>query len=93
MYARLINGALKTAPKKIVAEKSIVYNPTAEQYFSVGYKIVRFTDSPEAPDGYYYIPGWEEQDDAIVQTWHLEELPPEEMSADEALSIILGGTT
>lgn len=93
MYAKLIDGNLQIAPKKLPGDGVIVYNPPESMYREQGWKPVTFVDSPEAPIGYYYESGWEEQTDSIVQTWTLAKLPPEEMSAEEALDIILGGAT
>ena len=93
MYAKLDRGRLIRAPKMLNVNNTHVYNPTPEQLTAAGYKPVTYTDAPEAPEGYYAEPGWEETADAIVQTWTLQELPPEEMSAEEALDIILGGAT
>ena len=91
MYGKLTDGRLITAPKMLVIGSTKVWNATAEQYAAAGYKPVEFTEMPEAPEGYYYESGWEEQETAIVQTWTMVELPPDEMSAEEALEIILGG--
>lgn len=93
MYAKLERGALIPAPKMLHIGSDNVWNPTGEQYVAAGYKPVEFTEMPEAPEGYYYESGWEEQETAIVQTWTMVELPPDEMSAEEALEIILGGET
>lgn len=93
MYGKLIDGVLHRAPKMLHIGSNNVWNPTAEQYDAAGYKPVEYTDAPEAPEGFYYESGWEEQETAIVQTWTMVELPPEEMSAEEALEIILGGET
>lgn len=83
MYASLTNGVFRRAPKKLSDGNVTIYNPTGEQYRNAGYKPVEFTTSPEAPEGYYYDPNWKEQDEAIVQVWHLEELPPEEASEED----------
>jgi hypothetical protein len=90
MYAKLIDGALQTAPKKLTGDGVIVYNPPAEMYLAVGYKPVTFVDPPEAPEDFYYESGWEEQTDAIVQTWTLTPLP-EDIDEAEAYDIIFGG--
>lgn len=90
MYAKLIDGAIKIAPKKLPGDGIIVYNPPAEMYAAAGYKPVTFTDAPDAPEGYYYESGWEEQAEAIVQTWTLAELP-DEIDDAEAYNIIFGG--
>ena len=90
MYAKLIDGTLQPAPKKLPGDGVIVYNPPAEMYLEHGWKPVQFTDPPEAPEGYYYESGWEEQTDGIVQTWTLVELP-DDIDEAEAYAIIFGG--
>lgn len=90
MYAKLIDSALRIAPKKLPGDGVIVYNPPAEMYAAQGWKPVTFTDAPEAPAGYYYESGWEEQADAIVQTWTLTPLP-DDIDEREAYDIIFGG--
>lgn len=90
MYGKLIDGNLRIAPKMLHIGSNNVWNPTEEQYNAAGYKPVAFTEMPEAPEGYYYESGWEEQETAIVQTWTLVELP-DDIDDAEALQIILGG--
>ena len=90
MYAKLIDGALQIAPKKLPGDGTIVYNPPAEMYAAQGWKPVQYTDPPEAPSGYYYESGWEETADAIVQTWTLTPLP-DDIDGAEAYDIIFGG--
>lgn len=90
MYAKLIDGALQIAPKKLPGDGVIVYNPPESMYREQGWKPVQYTDPPEAPSGYYYESGWEEQDEAIVQTWTLTPLP-DDIDEVEAYGIIFGG--
>lgn len=92
-YAKLINNYPSYAPRRMKIGSAWVYNPTDAQLLAEGYLPVVETDPPEAPDGYYYSLGWEEQDGQIVRVWVLEEMPPEpdELTPDEALDIILGG--
>lgn len=90
MYGKLIDGNLKIAPRKLNGDGVVVYNPPEAMYRAAGYKPVKFTDAPEAPEGYYYESGWEEQDDAIVQTWTLTPLP-DDIDEAEAYDIIFGG--
>lgn len=89
-YAKLIDGNLQIAPRKLPGEGVVVYNPPAKMYLAAGFKPVEFTDAPEAPEGYYYDSGWEEQEEAIVQTWTLVELP-DDIDDAEAFDIIFGG--
>jgi len=90
MYAKLIDGNLHIAPRKLPGDGVIVYNPPAEMYAAQGWKPVQYTDPPEAPEGYYYESGWEEQTDAIVLTWALVPLP-DDIDDAEAYDIIFGG--
>lgn len=90
MYGKLENGVLRYAPKKLPGDGTIVYNPSAGMYAAAGYKPVTFTEPPEAPEGYYYESGWEEQGEAIVQTWILTPMP-DDIDEAEAFDIIFGG--
>lgn len=90
MYGKLNEGNLTIAPRKLEDTGVVVYNPPAEMYFAQGWKPVQFTEAPEAPVGYVYDAGWEEQADAIVQTWTLVPLP-DDVDDAEAFDIIFGG--
>lgn len=81
MFAKLTEGFIRSAKEK--------YN-TPEEYLAAGYKPVEYTEPPEAPEGYYYESGWEEQTDAVVQTWTLIPLP-DDIDEAEAYDIIFGG--
>ena len=89
MFAKIINDALNIAPKKLLGDGVIVYNPPAEMYLAQGWKPVRFVDEPEAPSGYHYDPGWSETSDEIVQTWTLVE-DPDDVDEAEAWEIVFG---
>lgn len=79
MYAILDKGRLIRAPRMLDVADTHVYNPNDAQLRAAGYKPVEYTDPPgEAPEGWEYVPGWEDQGENIVQTWTLQELPPEE---------------
>lgn len=91
IYAKLIDGYPQYAPNPILHDGSYIGNPPGEVYEAEGYKIVTLTPMPEAPSGYYYAETWTETEDAIVQSWELVEAPEPELSADEALDILLGG--
>lgn len=87
-YAKLIEGEIVFAPKMLDVGDNHVWNASAEEYLARGWKSVEYTEHGDAPDGYIYVPGWEETTDTIVQTWTLIEA---ELTADEALDILLGG--
>lgn len=88
IYAKLIDGALVLAPKKIKNGDSITYNPTGEMLIPLGYLPVRFTDAPETDIKHIPVCTWTQADTEIIQQWHIEEAEPTET---EILSILLGG--
>lgn len=90
-YAKLNDQSLTYAPSVVQWRGRTVINPSGEKLVELGYKPVRYTEPGEAPEGFAWVPHWEEQAQVIVQVWELEELPPEEPSAEELLEIILGG--
>lgn len=87
MYAKLINGALRGAPRPLRTEHGDVFTNDPAVYLENDYKEVITTDYPQ--DGKYYVSSWSENDTQIVQTW-TETDPPDEISDAEALSIIMG---
>lgn len=90
MYGKLIDGDLQIAPRKLNGDGVTIWNPPAEMYLEQGWKPVNNTEPPEEPSGYYYEMVWEEQADAIVQTWTLTPLP-DDIDEAEAYDIIFGG--
>lgn len=94
MHAKLQNGFLRSAPKTIVLDGRTINNPLPEELERLGYKHVLYTDMPtDAPSGQHYESGWEEEENAIRQVWTLVDDPvyPEpELSAEDALNIIMG---
>ncbi|MBQ6679561.1 MAG: hypothetical protein IJM76_06010 [Lachnospiraceae bacterium] len=87
MYGRLSDGDLIYAPKCIEIGGWKIWNGTAEQYASLGYKPVRYASPEEAPEGYEYTFSWSETAEEIVQTYELVQVG---LTAEEALSIIIG---
>lgn len=94
MYAKLENGYLRSAPKTIVLDGCTINNPFPEELEQLGYKQVVYTDTPtEVTEGKHWESGWTEEENAIRQVWKFVDDPvyPEpELSADEALNIIMG---
>ena len=75
-------------------------NPTAAQYREAGYLDVITNPEPEPVEGYHWVPDYTVQFDdtvgldVICQIWEREADPDpdeQEVSAEEALDIILGG--
>ena len=93
MYAKLQSGFLHSAPKTIVLDGKTINNPLPEELEQLGYKQVVYTDTPiEVTEGKHWESSWEEED-VIRQVWTLEDDPvyPEpELSAEDALNIIMG---
>lgn len=94
MYAKLQNGFLRSAPKTIVLDGRTINNPYPEELEHLGYKPVLYTDTPtEVTEGKHWESEWEDGETEVKQVWILVDAPvyPEpELSADEALNIIMG---
>lgn len=94
MRAKLIDGVLVYAPRKIKreidGETYITYNPTDEMLAEAGWLNVVETDPPDAPEGFHYEPTYTEDGGEIVQDWVLVQ-DPDDISDSEALEIIMGG--
>lgn len=88
-YAKLVNGKIVFAPRKLRSGDTVVYNPPMELLKENGYKPVINTDAPEAGEGNIASPGWTETEEAIVQTWTIE--PERDIADAEVLEILLGG--
>lgn len=82
-YAKLIDGYPSYAPRKIRIGSKWVYNPTDAQLLSDGYLPVIETDAPETDAQHYAVPHWTEQNNQIVQSWTVEEIP---ITDEEALT-------
>ena len=88
MYGKLVNDELRGAPRPIKTADGDVFTNDPTVYLENGYKEIITTEHPS--DGNYYVTSWSETDTQIVQVW-TETDPPEDISAEEALSIITGG--
>ena len=90
MYGKLIDGELRGAPRPIKTADGDVFTNDTAVLLKNGYKEVVITEYPS--DGKYYLTSWSETDTQIIQVW-VETDPPEEILAEEALSIITGSET
>lgn len=94
MHAKLQNGFLRSAPKTIVLDGHTINNPFPEELEQLGYKPVMYTDTPtEVTEGKHWESEWEEEENAIRQVWKLVDdtvYPEPDLSAEEALNIIMG---
>ena len=80
-YAKLINNTLALAPNPIIVGDRQIGNPPGDIYTKQGYKPVTYTEAPAVEPGYVAVPGWTETEEAIVQTWTVEEEPISEEDA------------
>ena len=87
MLAKLIDGAISYAPRKIVVDGKTIFNPGDTLLKEQGYKEIRESDIPDdAPDGKIYVSSYEDKGDYIEQVWTLIDEPPK---AKEELAIEL----
>lgn len=87
MYAKLINGTIEFAPKKIKQDESTIYNPPVEMLLQKGYKPIIETPMPEPEEGYYYELSYKDEGEQIVYVWTLVKAEP---SAEEIINILTG---
>lgn len=87
-YAKVIEGELYLAPKKLIVDGKQVWNAPAEEYLLQGWKPVTFTPEPEPEEGFEYVSGWKETAKKITQTWTKEAIP-DFVSDSEALAELM----
>ena len=85
-YAKLIDGNLVYAPRKLTVGENTVYNPTEEMILDAGYKPVVYTDAPETDPGYEAVHGWYDDGDSIREVWTVVEKT--EFNGDEAMDYL-----
>lgn len=74
MYAKLENGTLIPAPRRIILSGMQIFNPTPDHLTQAGYKPVTETPMPDdAPEGQHYEPTYSDTGDTITQGWTLVE--------------------
>ena len=77
MLAKLINGTLSYAPKKIIVDGKTIFNPPEDALKAQGYKELQTTDMPDdAPENKLYVSSWTDAGDTIQQVWTLVDAPP-----------------
>lgn len=76
MYAKLINGTLRSAPKKVDYNGKTIFNPTEEILLDMGYMPITYTDMPtEVTEGKHWESEWVEGETEITQVWKLVDDP------------------
>lgn len=78
MLAKLIDGAISYAPRKIIVDGKTIFNPTDTLLKDRGYKDVETAEAPAvSTQTQQAVPSWQEQEDKIVQTWELKPAQPD----------------
>lgn len=88
MYAKLENGRLKTAPKKVNRDDKTIFNPPDSILSELGYYPVTYTDMPtDASEGKHYEFSWSQGENEILQVWNLvDDLVYPETEAETTIS-------
>ena len=77
MLAKLINGALSYAPRKIIIDGKTIFNPPEDTLKEQGYKDVETSSAPAvSTQTQQAVPTWQEQEDKIVQSWEVKPAQP-----------------
>jgi len=74
-YATLSNNQIHYAPNPIKVGDRVIGNPPDEVYAEAGYLPVIETEPPETDAQHYAEPHWAIQNNQIVQSWTVEEIP------------------
>lgn len=96
MYAKIVNEkpVYASRPKWITYNGKSIANPPDDILQELGYYVVQETEMPtDATDGQHYESHLEYADGVMKQVWSLVDDPEEpelELSAEEALDIIMG---
>lgn len=82
MLAKLVNGTLRYAPKKIYIDNQLIFNPTEAQLKEQGYKEVENTESPTIlTKTQTVVSSFVEQKDKIIQQWEVKAGQPDPYEA------------
>ena len=82
MLAKLKDGAIFYAPRKIVVGGKTIFNPDDVLLREQGYKEVETTEAPTVPtQTQQAVPIWTEQENKIVQSWKLKPAQPDPTAA------------
>lgn len=96
MYAKIVNEkpVYTSRPKWVEYNGKSISNASDDILQELGYFKVQETEMPtDAPEGQHYESSLEYIDGTVKQVWSLVDdlvIPEPELSADEALNIIMG---
>lgn len=80
MYAKIENGVLKQASRRIKSGDKQIINPAETDLLAAGYLPVEASAFPEVPEGYHAEERFVQKENKIVQEWAIvagEEGPKE----------------
>ena len=78
MLAKLANGTILYAPRKIIVDGKTIFNPGEELLKAQGYKDVETTEAPTvSTQTQQAVPSWQEQEGKIIQVWELKPAQPD----------------
>ena len=82
MLAKLINGVLSYAPRKIIVNGKTIFNPPETLLKEQGYKDVETSEAPVvSTQTQQAVPTWQEQESKIVQSWEVKPAQPDYTAA------------
>lgn len=78
ILAKLNNGAISYAPRKIITDGKTIFNPSESLLKLQGYMEMEHTDAPTIQtQTQQAVPSWQEQDGKIVQGWEVRPAQPD----------------
>ena len=82
MLAKLANGTISYAPRKIIVDGKTIFNPEDDVLRDQGYKDVETSEAPAvSTQTQQAVPSWTEQGNKIVQSWELKPAQPDPTAA------------
>ena len=82
MLAKLIDGAISYAPRKIIVDRKTIFNPGDTLLREQGYKDVETAEAPAVhTQTQQAVSSWREQEDKIVQSWDVVPAQPDPAAA------------
>ena len=82
MLAKLTDGVLSYAPRKIIVDGKTIFNPSEDMLKEQGYKDVETSEAPAvSTQTQQAVSSWQEQEDKIVQAWELKPAQPDPTAA------------
>ena len=86
MYGKIVNGALRVAPKTITAGHRTIANPPPDLLIAAGWLPVIYSPRPETDAEHYPESRWEQAKSSIMQVWTVKPLPPQPPSLEQRIA-------